>query len=95
MSSVSEVVQSWSPSQRKEVLAEIVRQIAPTDGTPLLIEDLGFFVAKCGPARLVEFDDSTPYLQEMRRRAETMDDSETVLEFEINLDEDVNEHPIS
>ncbi len=46
-------------------------------------EHVGFV----GAARLIELDDSTPYLREMRRRAETPEDSEIVMEFDADIDE--------
>lgn len=53
----------------------LIRALAGERSAPFYIEDIGYLMPVEFKATLVEFDDSTPYLKEMRRRAETPEDS--------------------
>ena len=72
---ISQIVGGWTEAEQKQALAELARKLMGKRSLPLLIEDVGYLTPMSFNARLIEFDDSTPYLREMRRRAETPEDS--------------------
>ena len=80
---VNEIVRGWSEAEQKEALAELVRKLIGKRSSPLLIEDVGYLTPMSFKSGVVEFDDSTPYLREMRRRAETPEDSELIAEIDL------------
>jgi hypothetical protein len=66
---------SWSESKKKRMLQMLVREFLRDGSDSIYLEGVGFITPMKGQARLVKLDDSTPHLREMRRRAETLDDS--------------------
>jgi hypothetical protein len=80
---ITEIVRSWTAVQRRQALTEIVRDLIPRDGAPILIEEVGVLIPNSGDSHFVEFDGSTSYLREIQRRAETPEDSEILMEIEM------------
>lgn len=86
---VAAVVRSWSPKQKQVALTTLVRDHVASNGHDMIsIEDdeigtVGYFMPATPPSRgeIIELDDSTPELRELRRRVETLEDSISMEEF--------------
>lgn len=85
--SIVEIVRGWSVAERKQALAEIVGDLVRDSNEPIVVENVGLIWPQNGEPCAVQFDDSTPWLREMRRRAETPEDSELLMELEVPEDQ--------
>jgi hypothetical protein len=72
---IDTVVGSWSDTQKKRALTKLVREFIRDGSQPIYVEGVGIITPILGLPRLIEFDDSTPHLRELRRRAENPEGS--------------------
>ncbi len=85
---VTEIVRGWTAPERDQALAEIVRNLVRDDKKPILIEDIGLLLPLSGESHVVRFDDSTAFLKEMRRRSETPEESDLIMELDLPIPEE-------
>lgn len=85
--SVIEIVKNWTIAERKQALAELVVDLVGDNKEPIVVENVGLIWPQSAESCVVQFDDSTPWLQEMRRRAETPEEAELLMELEVSEDQ--------
>ena len=84
--SAVEIVRNWSTAERKQALAELVGDLVRDDKEPVVVENVGLVWPFNGEVRVVQFDDATPFAQEMRHRLETAHDADIIAEFDLEID---------
>jgi hypothetical protein len=92
ISDVGAVVKKWSPGERKLAVAAILRELESAgEAKPLMIKDetdatVGILMPVRSRARPFDMSQSTPYVDEIKRRLATADQSIPIDEVNEMLD---------
>ena len=91
-SNIPAVVSKWSLREKKLAVAAILRELESSgDSKPLLIEDeshktVGLLMPLRSRVRSFDMSQSTPYVEEIKRRLATADQSIPIQEVNATLD---------